>query len=128
MDQTAENYSPVAAEDGEDCSYAASDEVFSSTVNGASWVLSGGVQWQSTVSQSAITSGVIDKGGLLAFISVSDGSAWKQIPMTFYQSDTYSTSIGISFTLGEATITWTDSDLIEPITPPTVDIKLIILK
>jgi hypothetical protein len=128
MDITAENYSPVATEDAQDCTYADSDEVFSSTVNGASWTLVGGVQWQSTISWAAISSSVIDKGGVLAFISVSDGSTWEQIPMTFYQTDTYSTSIGVSYTLGEATITWTDSDLTEPITPPTVDIKLIILK
>ncbi len=129
MDATADNYSPVATEDLENCTYSEPepDEVYSSTLSNGSWTLDGN-QYKATVYWSEITQDIMDNGGVLAYIRIAGNTVWEQIPMTFYQSASYSTSIGISYVVGQARMTWTDSDLTAPATPPSVDVKLIILR
>lgn len=127
MDESAENYSPVATEDAKNCVYAEPEEVYSSTVQNVGWYLDG-VQYRSDITWSAITQNVLDNGGLITYIRIAGNSIWENIPFTIFQSSTYSTSVNVSYHLGGVSLVWTDSDLTIPATPPIVDVKLVIVE
>lgn len=127
MDVLAENYSPVANEDSKSCIYPAQEEVYSTTFNNQSWSLNGSM-YEMILDWNSITQSVLDNGGLIAYIRISGSEIWEAIPLTLYLSDAYSSTIGFSYSLKQARLTWTDSDLVTPATPPTTDIKLVIVK
>lgn len=126
-DPNALNYSEVATEDGKDCVYkeAEKDEVYSSRVNNVAWTLVGN-EWKIILNWSEITQEVLNKGAIQTFLGDVGYDNWSPVPATFYQSSTYSTSILVNYSLNNVEIIWVDSDLTPPLTPPNVDVKVVI--
>lgn len=126
MDETALNYSPVATEDAQDCVYD-EQEIISTTVLNNPWYLDG-VSYEVNLTWSEITQDVLDNGAVDAYIRFSGQTSWHPLPVTFYSSASYSTSVEVAYGLTSVTLFWTDSDLTAPATPPSVDVKLVIQK
>jgi hypothetical protein len=96
----------------------------SSTVTVSNWVYEG-KSWNTFISFSAITQDIINSGAVLAYIKV--GESYNQLPLTFYQDATYSTTIEVASTVGGLKLFWSDSDLIQPNNPGSRTIKVVVI-
>ena len=123
MDSSALNYSDVATEESNSCIY---DNVFSSTVSNVYWDFTD-PSYKSSLTWTEIDQDVIDSGALNVYMQIGNTGNWTPLPLTFYQSSSYSTTIEVGFGVGYVNLYWTDSDLSQPIAPPTnVNVKLVI--
>lgn len=98
--------------------------VVSSSTGSSSWVFDD-PSWTLSLSYPAITQDIIDNGAVLVYLK--NGQAYNQLPLTIYQSASYSTSIEVSTFVGGVKIFWTDSDLIEPVNPGYREIKVVVI-
>jgi len=71
-----------------------------------------------------ITEDIIRDGAVLVYAE-TDPNTYSQLPLTFYQSDDYSTSLEVISSITQIRLIWTDSDLTEPIEPPELNIKVV---
>lgn len=71
-----------------------------------------------------ITQDIIQNGAILVYIETGEGT-FSQLPLTFYQSDNYSTSLEVVTALQKVHIIWTDSDLATPLLPPALNFKVV---
>ena len=78
------------------------------------------------ISVSAITQDVLDNGAVLVYVSGGNNN-WNQLPLTFYTSASYSSTLEVTNFVGMVRIIWTDSDLLQPTTPPTLTFKVVVL-
>lgn len=123
MDATAINYSDVATEESNSCIY---EDVYSSTVDNVTWTFND-PSYEAHLTWTMIDQDIIDNGALNVFIKIGNNSNWSPVPLTFYQSGSYSTTIEVGFRVGAVDLFWTDSDLTQPATPPTnISVKLVI--
>jgi butyrate kinase len=72
-----------------------------------------------------ITQEIVNTGAVLAYIKTQD--SYYQMPVTFYPSSTYSTSIEVETKFGGVSIYWTDSDRTTPINPGSQTFKIIVI-
>ncbi|MEN9304243.1 MAG: hypothetical protein RL264_2672 [Bacteroidota bacterium] len=98
--------------------------VVSATITSSAWVFND-PSWVIAFSYPAITQDIIDKGAVLVYIRT--GSEYRQLPFTFYEDDTYSSSFEVSTYLGGVKIIRTDSDLIEPENPGNLTFKVVVI-
>lgn len=96
--------------------------VSSTTLTASNWVYSA-PSWVATLPYSAITQEIVNSGAVLVYIKV--GESYNQLPLTFYQTDSYSTTIEVSTSPGQVTLFWTDSDLIQPDNPGSQSFKVV---
>lgn len=82
--------------------------------------------WHLSILDSRITEDIIENGAVLVYINY-DGSL-SLIPITIYREANYSTTIESSVYVGGVSIFWTDSDLTQPITPPNLDFKIVVIE
>jgi hypothetical protein len=98
--------------------------VVSSTITSSSWVYNDPT-WAITFNYPAITQEIINSGAVLVYMKV--GNNYNQLPLTFYQSSSYSTTIEASNFVGGLTLFWTDSDLTQPINPGSRTFKVVVI-
>jgi hypothetical protein len=98
--------------------------VVSATITSSAWVYNT-PSWVISFSYPAITQDIINNGAVLVYIKVGNG--YNQLPLTFYQSQNYSTSIEVSTYVGGLTLLWTDSDLTQPINPGENTFKIVVI-
>ena len=98
--------------------------VVSSTVSTSSWIYEN-PSWRLNLSYPAITQDIIDKGAVLVYMRV--GSTYAQLPLTFYQSSAYSTTIQVNTLVGGLILLWTDSDMTQPDNPGNREFKVVVI-
>lgn len=77
-----------------------------------------------TIDYGTITYDILHYGAIMVYLKTGENS-YSQLPVTFYQDPAYSTTLEVVTALGVVHIYWTDSDLAEPIPPPTLDFKVV---
>lgn len=100
-------------------------QIESSTFLIDNWQSAGNL-WYAGTSYSAITQDIIDRGAVLVYLQVSTG-AYNQVPLTFYSSSAYSTTVEVSTNVGAFGLLWSDSDLILPEYPGTQRAKVVVI-
>lgn len=98
--------------------------VVSSTITSSSWAYAA-PSWVITFTNPAITQEIINSGAVLVYLKV--GNSYNQLPLTFYPSSDYSTTIEVSTFVGGLSLFWTDSDLIQPINPGSRTFKVVVI-
>ena len=99
--------------------------VVSGTVTVSSWVYSDPFYYVNIPSQS-ISQSIINTGAVLVYVKLAD-NVWSQLPLTFYNSPDYSSTLEVITTLNLIHIEWTDSDLSQPSTPPALTFKIVVI-
>lgn len=134
-DATAENYSTYATVDDGSCYHyiappqptAPPDEVvISNIVYNVIWE-QGSTYWFIELQWAEITSSVLTNGAVSVYARDAGGN-WIELPMTLYMSSSYSSTITASYSVGEVSIVWEDSDGVLPNEPPVLDFKIVIFK
>lgn len=98
--------------------------VVSSTISSSNWVFTS-PSWAITFTYPAITQDIIDKGAVLVYLK--SGQSYSQLPVTIYQSASYSTSLEVASFLGGVKVFWTDSDLTQPTNPGNKEFKVVVI-
>lgn len=98
--------------------------VVSSTITSSSWEYSN-PSWSITFTYPAITQDIIDKGAVLVYLKVGQG--YNQLPVTIYQSSSYSSSLEVASFVGGVKVFWTDSDLTQPNNPGQQSFKVVVI-
>lgn len=98
--------------------------VVSSTITSSNWSYVS-PSWEIAFSYPAITQDIIDKGAVLVYLK--NGTSYSQLPLTFFQSASYSTALEVSNYLGGVKIFWTDSDLTQPTNPGSWTFKIVVI-
>jgi len=109
-----------AGEDGRD----GNANVVSTTVTSSAWIYSD-PSWTLNIPYAAVTQDIINTGAVLVYAKVE--TSFNQLPLTFYQTPTYSTSVEVSSYAGGVNLIWTDSDLIQPNTPNLETFKIVVI-
>lgn len=73
---------------------------------------------------SFITDDIVQSGAVLVYAQTGINQ-YTQLPLTFYQSTYYSTSLEVSTSTGSVRIIWTDSDRAQPIEPQSLNFKVV---
>ena len=98
--------------------------VVSSSMTALNWSYNA-PNWTVSFNIASITQDIVDRGAVLAYVKV--GNNFSQLPLTFYQDPAYSTSVGVLTVLGGVLVTWTDSDLTQPINPGPQVFKFVVI-
>lgn len=98
--------------------------VVSSTITSSAWAYNA-PSWAITFTYPAITQEIINSGAVLVYIKV--GNNYNQLPLTFYQSSSYSTTIEVTTFAGGLSLIWTDSDLTQPNNPGSQTFKVVVI-
>lgn len=106
-DSTAGNYSTLANKDDGSC-YFPDPAAVSTTVTISNWTQSGN-DWVTTIPYGEITGDVVDNGAVVVY-KENGTNTWNSLPLTVYNSVSYSTTIEVTITVGQVIITWTNSD------------------
>jgi hypothetical protein len=114
MDNAAANYSNLATKDDGSCFYF-EPAATSTIVTISNWTQNGN-NWVTTIPYGEITSDVIDNGAVMVYLQ-NGTNVWNSLPLTIYESTSYSTTIEVSITVGQVIITWTNSDATLPADP-----------
>lgn len=109
-----------AGEDGKD----GNANVVSTTITSTDWTFND-PSWVLSLNYPAITQDIINSGAVLVYVKV--GESYNQLPLTFYQSSSYSSSVEVSTFVGGLYLFWTDSDLIQPIYPGSQTFKIVVI-
>ena len=117
----AENYSTVANKDDGSCYYA-EPSAKSATATITNWTFDG-TSYVAIMPYSEITSDVIENGTVNVFMETGT-NVWSPLPITNYNTGTYSTTIEVSITVGQVILSITNSDLSTPTTPISIVFKV----
>ncbi len=98
--------------------------VVSSSITSSNWVYNA-PSWEINFTYGAVTQDIIDNGAVLVYMKV--GTAYNQIPITFYPANNYSRTYDISTYVGGVAIYCTDSDLTQPTNPGTQTFKVVVI-
>jgi hypothetical protein len=98
--------------------------VVSSTITTSAWVYNA-PSWVLVLNYPAITQNIVDKGAVLAYMKV--GNNYAALPLTFYPTDFYSSSILYSYGVNNIAFDWTDSDRIQPNNPGSRTFKVVVI-
>lgn len=113
-DSAAANFSNVATKDDGSCFFA-EPAATSTSVTISNWTQNGN-NWVTTIPYGEITTDVIDNGAVIVYLQTGT-NVWNSLPLTTYESVSYSTTIQVSVTIGQVIITWTNSDSTLPLNP-----------
>lgn len=125
-DQAAENFSNAATKDDGSCIYASTDTK-STTVTISNWNQQGN-NWVTTLAYSEITSNVMSNGAVVAYIGSGMENVWNMLPLTVYQSTSYSTTIEVSVTVGQVLVYFKNSDDTLPANPGERIFKIAVIE
>ncbi|TNF48866.1 MAG: hypothetical protein EP305_04290 [Bacteroidetes bacterium] len=122
-DSNALNHSNKANVDDGSCYYdnIESDEII---INSWDWSYSNPMYY-ALINYPAITQEVVDQGAVLVYMETST-NYYSQLPVTFYPSSQWSTSVEVVHTLSQLQIIWTDSDL-NTLNPGSWKFKIVVI-
>lgn len=98
--------------------------VVSSSITSSNWVYNN-PSWKINFSYGAINQDIIDNGAVLVYMKV--GTAYNQIPITFYPANNYSRTYDLSTYVGGVAVYCTDSDLTQPTNPGSQTFKIVVI-
>jgi len=98
--------------------------VVSSTITSSAWAYNA-PSWAITFTYPAITQEIINSGAVLVYLKV--GNNYNQLPLTFYPSSSYSSTVEVSNFVGGLSLIWTDSDLTQPNNPGSRTFKVVVI-
>jgi hypothetical protein len=78
------------------------------------------------ISVPFVTADIISSGAVLVYAEVGT-NIFSQVPLTFYLSDQYSTTIEVSHSIGKVRLFWVDSDLTQPLQPGAMNFKIVVI-
>jgi hypothetical protein len=78
------------------------------------------------ITSQSITQTVLNSGAVLVYVKYAD-NVWSQLPLTLYLDPAYSSTLEVITLLNKIQIVWTDSDLAQPNTPPTLTFKIVVI-
>lgn len=123
-DIAAENYSTLANTNDGSCFYS-EPSAKSTTATVTNWSQNG-MKYVAIIPWSEITTDVIDNGAVMTYRETST-NVWSQLPLTIYESGTYSTTIEVAVTVGQVLISISNSDLSLPAAPTSILFKVSIV-
>lgn len=106
---------------GEDGSGAIVSNVY--TVNESDWEYDD-PSYFADIAIPDLTSDIVNNGIVLAYLKVDDNT-FSQLPLTFYESDEYSSTLEVISFPELVSIVWTDSDLLDGGNPPTMEFRVV---
>ncbi|HAD96002.1 MAG TPA: hypothetical protein DCG19_01285 [Cryomorphaceae bacterium] len=83
--------------------------------------------YMANIDVSFITDEIFSSGVILVYVKRTEDS-YTQLPLTFYWTDWYSTTLEVITRVGQVTIEWTDSDLTEPVEPGSYTFKIVAIE
>lgn len=98
--------------------------VVSKTFSSSSWREVNN-RWLIDLEFPAITQEIMNTGAVLVYLKINDEYA--QLPLTFYPSELYSTTIRIAKSIGVITVIWSDSDLLISQNPGRQTFKVVVI-
>tara|TARA_R110002072_G_scaffold37323_9_gene109320 strand:- start:1876 stop:2385 length:510 start_codon:yes stop_codon:yes gene_type:complete len=98
--------------------------VNSSTITSFDWTFID-PSWVITFNFPSITEEIMNSGAVLVYWK--NGETYSQLPLTFYVSTEYSTTIEVSTFVGGLSLYWTDSDLVQGVNPGTQTFKIVVI-
>jgi hypothetical protein len=98
--------------------------VVSSTLTSSAWTYND-PSWEISFTYEAITQDIIDHGAVLVY--VGDGSTYIQLPVTFYFSSSYSSTLDFVTYVGGLKVRQADSDLTQPDNPGSMTFKIVVI-
>lgn len=98
--------------------------VVSTSFTSSSWTYSE-PSWVISINWLSITPDIINGGAVLVYLK--DGNDYKQLPLTFYSTPEYSTTIEVTTRVSGLSLYWTDSDLIQPLNPGLQTFKIVLI-
>lgn len=73
-----------------------------------------------------LTEDIVNNGIVLVYLKVDDNT-FTQLPLTFYESDEYASTLEVISFPQLVSIVWTDSDLLDGGTPPQMDFRVVFM-
>jgi hypothetical protein len=98
--------------------------VVSSSITSPNWVYNA-PYLEINFTYGAVTQDIIDKGAVLVYMKV--GTAYNQIPITFYPTNNYSRTYDVSTYVSGVAIYCADSDLTQPTNPGAQTFKVVVI-
>ena len=83
--------------------------------------------YMADIDVSFITNDIFASGVILVYVKRTDDS-FTQLPLTFYWSSDYSTTLEVISMIGKVKLQWTDSDLIQPVQPGSYTFKIVVIE
>ena len=101
------------------------------TVYPNNWYWENNMSWRVDIDYAAINMDIHNYGAVLVYMN--DENTWRQIPLTFYYSQTddqgveqfYSSSLEVSTYQGGVSIFWTENDFYDGYRPDTHQFKIV---
>ncbi len=82
--------------------------------------------WIGTIDYPAITQAIVNTGGVFVYWK-NDAGNWTALPLTFYATDWYATTLEAEHRVGGVKILKTDSDLTQPVVPGDQTFKVVVM-
>lgn len=123
-DSAADNYSAVATKDDGSCFFQSPNSK-STTVTISSWTQNLN-EWVTIIPYGEITQNTIDNGAVITYME-NGVNSWMSLPLTIYESVDYSTSIKVSFTVGQVIVSYSNSDETLPTEPGQKVFKVVVI-
>lgn len=98
-------------------------KLVSSSIKSTNWSYND-PSWQISFSYEEIDQDVIDNGAVLVYMKLGTSSI--QLPIVF-TNDGYQSIVDAEIYVGGLTISWTDTDLIQPINPSEREFKIVVI-
>ncbi|MBK9192046.1 MAG: hypothetical protein IPM77_11320 [Crocinitomicaceae bacterium] len=124
-DPEADNFSNAATKDDGSCFFE-SDAVKSTTVTISNWSETAD-SWATTIPYGEITADALTNGAILTYLE-NGTNVWQALPLTTYQSTTYSTTIEVSITVGQVMVEYKNSDGTLPTEPGEQKYKISVVE
>lgn len=124
-DPEAENYSTYATVDDGSCYHIDNIESDVITILSSDWGWSSPYYYVQ-INYPAITQTVVENGAVLVYMETAANN-YSQLPITFYPTNTYSTSVETTHTADFLKIYWADSDHLT-ITPGQRKFKIVVIQ
>lgn len=124
-DPQADNFSNAATKDDGSCFFEG-DAVKSTSVTISNWTETAD-SWATTIPYGEITADLLTNGAVLSYLE-NGTNVWQALPLTIYQSTTYSTTIEVSITVGQVMIEYKNSDGTIPSNPGEKKFKISVIE
>ena len=121
----AVNYSAIATKDDGSCHFQP-PAAESTTITISNWTNNGNGGYTSILPWGQITSDVIDNGAVMTYMETGT-NVWSQLPLTVYNSSSYSTTFQVSITVGQVIVLVKNSDLVLPADPGALVFKITVV-
>lgn len=121
----AVNYSAVATKDDGSCHFQP-PAAESTVITISNWTNNGNGGLTSILPWGEITTDVIQNGAVMTYLETGT-NVWSQLPLTVYNSGSYSTTYQVSITVGQVIVLVKNSDLVLPADPGALVFKITIV-